>query len=147
MRTKPRPFFFGATLTLIGIGSSCQSAPKQTTPPRLETELRPQIYFEFQVEKPVTILPGSPRPEYPAALRAAAAGGEVLVQFVVRKNGQVDMGEFRVLKSTHPLLTEAVRNVLPLMHFSPAEVHGTSVDQLVQQVFMFAVPARSQATT
>ena len=98
-----------------------------------------QVYFEFQVEKQARELPGSPSPEYPAMLRSAKVEGEVLAQFVVDTLGRVEPGTFKVLKTTHELFTQAVRDVLPSLQFSPAEVGGRKVRQLVQIPFPFVL--------
>src|SRR5206468_10081747 len=91
-----------------------------------------QPYFEFQVEKQVAALPDNPRPRYPDMLRSANVEGEVLAQFVVDTTGRADMSQFKVLKSTHDLFTNAVRASLPNMKFYPAEVGGRKVKQLVR---------------
>lgn len=99
-----------------------------------------QTYFEFQVERPASMLDDSPKPKYPAVLESSGIAGEVQAQFVVSSNGKADMGSFKVLKSTNELFTLAVKNVLPRMRFSPAQIGGKPVNQLVQQSFQFAVP-------
>ena len=99
-----------------------------------------QTYFEFQVEKPAEMLSDSPKPKYPSVLESSGIAGEVQAQFVVRNDGKADMDSFKVLKSTNELFTQAVKNVLPRMHFSPAQIGGKPVNQLVQQSFQFAVP-------
>lgn len=99
-----------------------------------------QTYFEFQVEKPAEMLQDSPKPKYPSVLESSGIAGEVQAQFVVLSSGKADMGEFKVLKSTNELFTQAVKNVLPRMRFSPAMIGGKPVNQLVQQSFQFAVP-------
>jgi protein TonB len=98
-----------------------------------------QTYFEFQVEKQVSPLPGNPAPRYPDMLRSANVEGEVLAQFVVDTTGRADMREFKVLKSTHDLFTNAVKASLPNMRFYPAEVGGKKVKQLVQMPFQFSL--------
>lgn len=98
-----------------------------------------QTYFEFQVEKPVVQAPGSSTPRYPDILRSAGVEGEVLAQFVVDTSGRADPGTFKVLKSSHDLFSQAVRQALPQMRFIPAEVGGHRVKQLVQQPFTFAI--------
>jgi protein TonB len=65
--------------------------------------------------------------------------GEVLAQFVVDTTGRADMSTFKVLKSSHELFTQSVRNVLPNMRFYPAEIGGRKVKQMVQQPFTFAL--------
>ncbi|HEY3114587.1 MAG TPA: energy transducer TonB [Gemmatimonadaceae bacterium] len=99
-----------------------------------------QTYFEFQVEKPAEMLAESPRPKYPSVLESSGIAGEVQAQFVVRSDGKADMDSFKVLKSTNELFTQAVKNNLPRMRFSPAMIGGKPVNQLVQQSFQFAVP-------
>jgi protein TonB len=98
-----------------------------------------QPYFEFQVEKQVTTAAGSPQPRYPDMLKSANVEGEVLAQFVVDTTGRADMSTFKVLKSSHELFTQSVRNVLPNMRFYPAEIGGRKVKQMVQQPFTFAL--------
>ncbi len=105
-----------------------------------DNEAQSQTYFEFQVERPATALEGSPKPKYPSVLESSGLAGEVQAQFVVRTSGKVDMDSFKVLKSTNELFTQAVRNVLLRMQFSPATIGGKAVNQLVQQSFQFAVP-------
>src|SRR3981081_3582058 len=79
-----------------------------------------QTYFEFQVEKPAEMLQDSPKPKYPSVLESSGIAGEVQAQFVVKSDGKADMDSFKVLKSTNELFTQAVKNVLPRMRFSPA---------------------------
>jgi periplasmic protein TonB len=97
-------------------------------------------YFEFQVEKPAESMPDNPKPKYPSVLESSGIAGEVQAQFVVRSDGKADMDTFKVLKSTNELFTQSVKNVLPRMRFSPAQIGGKPVNQLVQQAFQFAVP-------
>ena len=99
-----------------------------------------QTYFEFQVEKPAEMLQDSPKPKYPSVLESSGIAGEVQAQFVVSSSGKADMDSFKVLKSSNELFTQAVKNVLPRMRFSPAMIGGKPVNQLVQQSFQFAVP-------
>lgn len=94
-------------------------------------------YFEFQVEQPVTAMPGNPGPRYPDALREAGVEGEVLAQFVVGPEGVADMNTFKVLKSSDAAFTAAVQNALPNMKFNPPLVGGRAVRQLVQMPFQF----------
>ena len=98
-----------------------------------------QTYFEFQVEKQVSPVPGNSAPRYPDMLRSANVEGEVLAQFVVDTTGKADMSTFKVLKTTHDLFTNAVKSSLPNMKFYPAEVGGHKVKQLVQMPFQFSL--------
>ena len=99
-----------------------------------------QTYFEFQVEKPALAKEDNPKPVYPSMLESAGVEGEVLVQFVIDTTGRADMSQFKVLKSTNDLFTNAVKNVLPRMRFYPAETGGRKVKELVQFPFSFAKP-------
>ncbi len=96
-----------------------------------------QTYFEFQVEKPVSQIPGTGSPRYPDALRSSGVEGEVQAQFVVNEAGKAETSTFKVLKATNDLFASAVRSALPNMRFYAAEVGGKKVKQLVQQSFQF----------
>ena len=98
-----------------------------------------QPYFEFQVEKPVVPAPGSAQPRYPDMLRQAGVEGEVLAQFVVDTTGRAEPGSLKILKSSHDMFVQSVKNALPQMKFIPAEVGGRKVKQLVQQPFSFSI--------
>ena len=98
-----------------------------------------QTYFEYQVEKPVMTVNGSPTPRYPDILKSAGVEGEVVVAFVVDTTGRADISSLKILKSTHELFSAAVRTALPTMRFLPAEVGGKKVKQLVQQPFVFNI--------
>jgi hypothetical protein len=111
----------------FGTGADTDSASDQKT------------YFEFQVEKPAEIVYDSPRPKYPSVLESSGLAGEVQAQFVVTSSGNVNMDTFKVLKSTNELFTQAVKNVLPRMQFSPATIGEKAVSQLVQRSFNFRV--------
>ena len=96
-------------------------------------------FFEGQVEKPVMTLPGTAGPAFPEMLRAAGVEGQVHAEFVVDSSGSARMNTFTVLRSDHPLFTNAVRQALARMRFLPAEVGEQRVAQLVQQTFQFTL--------
>ncbi len=98
-----------------------------------------QTYFEFQVEKQVSQVPGSVNLRYPDMLRSASVEGEVLAQFVVDTTGRVEKGTIKILKTSHDLFTNAVMNALNNARFYPAEIGGRKVKQLVQQPFNFTL--------
>jgi len=98
-----------------------------------------QPYFDFQVEKPVVMAPGTAGPTYPDMLRSAGIEGSVLAQFVVDTTGRAEMSTFKALKSDNALFETAVKNALQRMRFLPAEVGGRKVKQLVQQPFQFSL--------
>jgi hypothetical protein len=100
----------------------------------------PRPYFEFQVDRGVIPL-RSPMPRYPESLRSKLASGCVLAQFVVDTTGRADTSTFRVLKMSHLEFAHAVRDALPAMRFTPAELQGRKVRQLVQEPFDFSIEA------
>lgn len=91
------------------------------------------------VEVEASLRPGSPVPRYPDELRAARVEGRVLARFVVDTTGRVEPASVRIVSSTHPLFTTAVRSTLPRLHFTPARARGTKVRQLVELPFEFTV--------
>jgi TonB family protein len=134
---------FAALAIVAGVIACDLQSPAE--PPGRTLSTRPivmapnQAYFEFQVEQPVTPAANSSAPRYPDLMRTAGVEGEVLAQFIVGPDGGADVGSFKVLKSTHPLFTNAVREALPRMRFNAARVGGKAVRQLVQQPFTFSI--------
>ena len=132
--------------TIIAGMAACTSriadgvtGPKPQVATRSASVDTDQPWFEFQVTKLARQIPGSGIIRYPDKLRLANVEGEVLAQFIVDRDGNVEPGTFKVLKSNDDLFTQAVRNSLPNMRFSPAEVRGVRVKQLVQQPFTFSL--------
>lgn len=115
----------------VYLAQSASARDRMTGPDR--------VFFEFQVEQRATPLPNAVAPHYPDMIRASGTSGEVLAQFVVDTNGVVEPGTFKVLKSTHDLFTQAVKDVLPKLRFMPATIAGKPVRQLVQMPFSFSV--------
>jgi periplasmic protein TonB len=103
------------------------------------TPVADQTYFEFQVEKQVAAAPGNAPPRYPDMLRSANVEGEVLAQFVVDTTGRVEQGSLKILKSSHDLFTNSVKQHLSAARYYPAEIGGRKVKQLVQQPFNFGL--------
>ena len=95
-----------------------------------------QTFFDFQVDHAVKIRVNR-APAYPENLRSAHIEGQVLVQFVVDERGTADMNTFKVVKTTSPEFAEAVRRAISNTSYSPAEIRGRAVKQLVQQPFIF----------
>jgi len=93
-------------------------------------------YMEFQVEKPVEKI-GGDAPEYPSSLRESGVEGQVLAQFVVNESGRYESGTLKILSSSNPAFTAAVKDALPRMRFSAAQIGGKKVQQLVQMPFQF----------
>lgn len=115
------------------------AATVEATPPAPGGDEKP--YFDFQVDKPVVMAPGSTGPRYPDELRADRVEGTVLAQFVVRPDGSVDRSSLKVLRTTHQKFSESVVDALFAMRFLAAEKGDRKVSQLVQQPFMFSLGA------
>jgi protein TonB len=96
-----------------------------------------QTFLDFQVETPVKIKQAT-SPVYPSRLREAGIEGQVIVQFIVDENGNALMDSFKVLRSNDNAFSEAVRKAVSLSTYSPAELQGRKVRQLVQQPYKFA---------
>jgi protein TonB len=92
-----------------------------------------------QVEKQVSLMSASTLPRYPEALRMAGVGGQVVAQFVVDEEGRVEERTVRFRQSDNPLFEESVRTALGRMRFTPAEIAGKKVRQLVEMPFVFAL--------
>lgn len=143
-RTRTAAALAGAVVVGIAACSSRISdvivGPKPEVGERASTPVNAdQPYFEFQVNKTARQIPGTGRLRYPDVLRVANVEGEVLAQFIVTANGDVEPGTFKELRSSDALFTEAVKANLPSMKFYPAEVKGVRVKQLVQQPFTFSL--------
>lgn len=103
-----------------------------------EPAVKSTPYFEFQVEQAVRRT-GGPDPVYPQTLQAAGIRGEVIAQFVVGENGRYQPGTLKILNSTNDAFADAVKRALPGMRFSPAQIGGQKVKQLVQMPFVFNI--------
>jgi TonB family protein len=80
-----------------------------------------------------------PTPKVPA--QVADVEGEVRVRFNVDSLGRPVLESFAVVSSPNPLLTAAVRKVIPTMRFEPAKTAGPdvrSIGDIVQIGFQFA---------
>jgi TonB family protein len=91
------------------------------------------------VDREVVPWPTNPVPRYPATLRAARIEGSVQARFVVDTTGRVVMTSVIVDGADHPLFAEAVLEVLRRARFTPAELRGRKVQQLVVQPFVFVI--------
>lgn len=97
------------------------------------------LFRSDQVDRQVVLVPGVRPPAYPEALRSAGIEGKVLVEFVVDERGQPVQGSVRVVQSDNDLFADAVRAALGRLRFTPAEVGGKKVSQLVQMPFVFTL--------
>jgi periplasmic protein TonB len=95
-------------------------------------------YMEFQVEKAVEKI-GGDAPVYPEDLKSSGVEGQVLAQFVVNESGRYEPGTLKILNSSNSQFTAAVKDALPRMRFSAAQIGGKKVQQLVQMPFQFHI--------
>jgi TonB family protein len=88
---------------------------------------------DLDVERVPTPLAYNPSP-VPKRLPPGAAGrdgrAEVRIQVVVDTLGRADMKSFRVVRSTHPKLTETARHAVARWKFQPAVVGGCKVPRI-----------------
>jgi TonB family protein len=92
-----------------------------------------------QVDRQVGLIPGARPPAYPEALRSGGIEGKVMVEFIVDELGRPVQGSIRVVQSDNDLFADAVRVALGRLRFTPAEVGGKRVSQLVQMPFVFTL--------
>jgi TonB family protein len=90
--------------------------------------------------RPAEAAPGNPHPRYPPRAELGQAAGEVVTQFTVGRDGRARPESLLIVRSTHPLFSLAVREVLPSMRFLPATISGVPVDMAVVQSFVFKLP-------
>jgi TonB family protein len=105
------------------------------------------VYFEYQVEQPVSSVQGGAHPQYPDILKQAGVEGEVYVSFVVDTMGLADVTSLKVIKSSHQLFLNSVVAALPDMRFAPAMVGGRKVKQLVMEPFVFQLAGSTPAAS
>ena len=101
-----------------------------------------QLRVDPSTQRKAALLPGFIGLVYPEALRARAVEGTVLAMVVVNADGTPDLPSFKLLRSDHPLFTEAVKNVLATAHVASAIVNGKPVRQLWQFPFEFKTSRR-----
>jgi TonB family protein len=65
--------------------------------------------------------------------------GSVLTRYIIDTTGRADSASLQVMTATNGAFTDAVREALPGMRFSPAVVQGHKVRQLVEQNFEFRI--------
>ena len=99
----------------------------------------PSVPGRESVDREVVPLPTNPAPRYPASLRATGIQGSVFARFVVDTTGRVRMETVNVDASDHALFSEAVIEALRRSRYTPAELRGRKVPQLVVQPFVFVL--------
>jgi len=101
------------------------------------------IFTSYEVDQIAEAMFVGAGPVYPSELANKRKEGLVIAQYVVDTTGWADTSSVNVLQSSDPLFTNSVRAALGNMRFKPARIGKTVVRQLVQQSFIFRMPADS----
>ncbi len=148
--TAPHPGIYALLVRLDGIDPQLSSPFHLVDGEFRQQTLSIRVVDTAQVvqpEEPARPLPNNPGPRYPPELLTAHVGGHVMVDMVIDTMGKADESTLHVRSSSDPAFTEAVREVIPRMKFSPARVHGRAVMQRVVMPFDFAVVMGAPTTT
>jgi TonB family protein len=92
------------------------------------------------VEKPVALA----KPVnfvYPRTAQLAGVSGSALVQFVVDTAGRAKPGSITCIQATYKDFADAATAVVKTMEFTPAELEGHKIEQLVQYPIDFKLNA------
>lgn len=127
------------TRTLIDVLPGTPFVPGGTTSVADPGPAPSQPYLAEQVEVAVALERGSPVPRFPTALRSTGIEGTARFRFVVDTLGRVELGSVEELQSSHAAFAFAVRQTLPRMRFTPAQVGSHRVRQLVELPMIFRV--------
>jgi|SRR5436190_16632477 len=104
------------------------------------------VFSQLEVDSIVSRYPGSAAPAYPIEMLKQGLQGSVMTQYVVDTSGFADTTSLKIVRTTHPEFSEAVRAALPFMRFSPAKVGSKKVRQLVEQEFSFKIEQAANQT-
>jgi TonB family protein len=128
----------------LDVGRAGEPEPADSAPPGSDAPVETAL-TEIEVDSVVQRDPTSAAPVYPADMLARNLEGSTFVHYVVDTTGRVDTTTIRVIRSTHPSFTRAVRDALALMRFRPAIQHSRVVRQWVEQNFAFRILPRPAA--
>jgi protein TonB len=102
--------------------------------PSADRTANPATYFEYQVEKPARRIPVSGVPVRPASETGQA---RVFAQFVVDTAGVPLLKTYHTLEATSDASALALQEAMKTIRYSPAEIGGRRVRQLVLERFAF----------
>lgn len=135
-----------AAVALAAIVAACASNPAQgghaALAPQEVAAARQKaadVYLAPQVSKAVAPERGNMPPQYPDVLKSAGIGGFVVMSFVVDTTGRIDVGSATIAKLSDDRFVGTVVAALPALRFTPAELGGRKVKQLVSQPFYFGM--------
>ena len=129
----------GDPAPLRGSRGRARQDAKVVDPSYRENEAEGAVFTILEVDSTAARHPDSAAPSYPPDLLAMGVEGTVKTRYVVDSTGVADTASLKILFSTHPGFTEAVRTALPNMRFRPASLGGRHVRQLVEQDFHFKI--------
>lgn len=104
------------------------------------------VFSQIEVDSAASRYEWSAAPIFPSSMLAQRQSGFVRAEWVVDEHGVADTTTLRILESTHPEFTKAVRDALPYMRFRPARIGARPVRQLVQQPFQFQIATTADTT-
>lgn len=118
-----RPRYATVAILLLAclLTAACASTPPDTGAPE-------QVVVEPEVlERPL--------PVYPPELRAAGVEGQVVARAVIGEDGRIR--DVEILRTDHPLFSEALLATIPSWRFEPATVDGQpiEIDYTLVQLF------------
>ena len=128
-------------LVLIVVLGGCTTAPTgdaQKNQPAAKQEAQPesQVVDLKDLDVPPEVV-YQVVPTYPEELKSKQIRGEVLVAFIVERDGKV--GEAYVIQASHPGLGEAALQTVRQWRFAPPLYHGQPVRIRLQVPIRFGV--------
>lgn len=141
-----RALSYGAAAVFVGVVACETPAPPGMDEPTgpAEAVVGPDRVYAEQVVDAAPERLSCPPPEYPSILREAGIEGQVVIQFVVERDGTVEQPTVQTLSSSHRGFEEPARAMIEGCRFRAGAVRGEPVRTLVQMPVIFTLqrPAR-----
>lgn len=103
-------------------------------------------YFPRMPVVDAVALAGNPVAQFPDSAAADGADrGEVLLRFVVTREGLPALNTVEILRATSGAFLRSAVNVLPGQHFRPARIRGCGIAELIEYPFIFTQPGAPPA--
>lgn len=132
---NPRRGLADSLAALPAAASEVVATPTDATMPSVYAD----AYMEIEVDSAAVRHPESAAPAYPPELMRLGVPGHAAVRFVVDSTGRVEMASVQLIEASRVEFWIAVRDVLPLMRFTPARRGSIPVRQLAEQLFRFQI--------
>ena len=117
----------GPVTTPVRIAST--GAPRTCAEWVKEAKSKPELDVE-QVPEPVAYDPAPIPRRLPPGVVGPDGRAEVRIKVLVDTLGRANMKTFKVVRSTHPVLTQHVRDAVSQWKFRPAKVGGCKVPRV-----------------